>query len=126
MKIAITGGTGFIGRYILRQLARAGHSLRCWCRPTSDRSGLEVVAESLEWLQGDLNDATSSKAHVVGRDAVVHAALNRPGHVLAGEAAHLTGTMFGKSEFGWATSNRSVKELTCNQATIAPVRYLSI
>ena len=79
MKIAITGGPGFIGRYILRQLASAGHSLRCWYRPTSDRSGLEDVAASLEWLPGDLNDATSSKALVAGCDAVVHAALYRPG-----------------------------------------------
>ncbi len=27
MKIAITGGTGFVGRNIARQLARTGHSL---------------------------------------------------------------------------------------------------
>src|SRR5437879_3491075 len=75
MKIAITGGTGFIGRYILRQLAKAGHSLRCWYRPSSDRSGLDDVNRSIEWLPGDLNDEHASHQLVAGCDAVVHAAL---------------------------------------------------
>ena len=60
-EIAITGGTGFIGRYILRQLAKGGHSLRCWYRPFSDRSGLDDVNPSIEWLPGDLNDEHASR-----------------------------------------------------------------
>ena len=54
MRIAVTGGPGFIGHYIVRRLASSGHSLRCWYRPTSNRSGLEDVA--IEWLPGELND----------------------------------------------------------------------
>jgi nucleoside-diphosphate-sugar epimerase len=77
MKIAVTGGTGFIGHYILRWLAGAGHSLRAWRRPDSDRSGLEDVA--IEWLPGELNDEDASRSLVAGCDAVVHAALFRPG-----------------------------------------------
>lgn len=79
MKIAVTGGPGFIGHYILRRLATAGHSLRCWYRPTSDRSGLEDVANSIEWLTGDLNDQPASQSLVANCNAVVHAALYRPG-----------------------------------------------
>lgn len=79
MKIAVTGGPGFIGHYILRRLASAGNSLRCWYRPTSDRSGLEEIAHAMEWLPGELNDDTASKSLVAGCDAVVHAALFRPG-----------------------------------------------
>src|SRR5438067_6119920 len=77
MKIAVTGGPGFIGHYILRRLASAGQSLRCWYRPTSDRSGLEDIA--IEWLPGELNDERASQSLVAGCDAVVHAALFRPG-----------------------------------------------
>ena len=77
MRIAVTGGPGFIGHYIVRRLANSGHSLRCWYRPTSDRSGLEDVA--IEWLPGALNDQEASKSLVSGYDAVVHAALFRPG-----------------------------------------------
>src|SRR5438034_380201 len=77
MKIAVTGGSGFIGHYILRRLASAGHSLRAWYRPASDRSGLEDV--DVEWSPGELNDDEASRSLVAGCDAVVHAALFRPG-----------------------------------------------
>jgi nucleoside-diphosphate-sugar epimerase len=75
MRIAITGATGFLGRYIVRHLVEQGHSLRCWYRPTSDRSGFEREAKSLEWLEGRLGDPASTWALVRGVDAVVHAAL---------------------------------------------------
>ena len=78
MKVALTGATGFIGRYIARQLAEQGHSLRCWYRPTSDREGFDSIGE-LEWIEGDLGDRASADALVDGCDAVVHAALYRPG-----------------------------------------------
>jgi nucleoside-diphosphate-sugar epimerase len=78
MKIAVTGGTGFIGHYLLRRLAAAGHELRAWYRPASDRTGLKDVA-SIEWSPGELNDQTATAALVAGCQAVVHAALYRPG-----------------------------------------------
>src|SRR6476659_8977289 len=79
MNIAITGATGFIGHYILRHLSAAGHRLRCWFRPDSNRTGLADIAASIEWVLGDLNDQPSSERLVAGCDAVVHAALYRPG-----------------------------------------------
>lgn len=75
MQIALTGVTGFVGRYIARQLAGSGHALRCWHRRGSDRSGLESLASSIEWLEGELGDDRASAALVQGCDAVVHAAL---------------------------------------------------
>ena len=44
MKVAVTGVTGCVRRYVVRHRARAGHRLRCWCRPGSDRGGFEDVA----------------------------------------------------------------------------------
>lgn len=73
--IGITGGTGFLGRYIIRELARQGHELRCWHRPSSDRSGFEDCARQLHWQQGELGDTAATTALVQGTDAVVHAAL---------------------------------------------------
>lgn len=75
MRIGITGATGFLGRYLVRHLATAGHQLRCWYRPTSDRSGLEPWAEAIEWLPGFLGDARAATTLVNGVDAVLHAAL---------------------------------------------------
>src|SRR5207302_6152701 len=54
MRIAVTGATGFLGRYILRHLAQSGHELRCWQRADSDLGGFEDVAGSVEWLPGEL------------------------------------------------------------------------
>jgi len=84
MKIAVTGGTGFIGRYILRQLAASGHQLRCWYRPSSDRGGFDDIAERLEWLEGDLSNPQAIEGLVAGCDAVVHAALYLPGERFQG------------------------------------------
>lgn len=74
MHIAVTGGTGFLGRYILKQLAAAGHTLRGWHRPNSDRSGLDDV--KVDWLVGGLTDVKSMAELVKGVDAVVHSALD--------------------------------------------------
>lgn len=79
MKIAVTGATGFIGRYIVRQLTAAGHSLRCWYRAGSDRSGLESLPATVEWIPGELNEPRAAETIVEGCDAVVHAALYRAG-----------------------------------------------
>ncbi len=79
MLIAITGATGFLGRYIANHLAGQGHLLRCWRRPGSDRGGFDADA-AIEWIEGSLEDASSATALCRGVDAVVHAALFRPGN----------------------------------------------
>ena len=78
MRVALTGATGFIGRYIANHLAEQGHQLRCWYRPSSDRTGFDPSGD-LEWLVGDLGNPESANMLVAGCDAVVHAALYRPG-----------------------------------------------
>jgi len=78
MRIALTGATGFIGRYLVAHLVEQGHRLRCWYRITSDRSGLEHLGKSLEWVQGDLRKPASCQDLVQGCDAIVHAALYHP------------------------------------------------
>ena len=78
MKIAVTGATGFIGRYIVEELIGQGHVCRCWHRENSDLSGFDHVADSIQWLPGRLNNQQEEQ-FVAGCDAVVHAALDRPG-----------------------------------------------
>ena len=78
MQVALTGATGFIGRYIANHLADEGHSLRCWYRASSIREGFDEIS-NLQWVEGDLGDRDSTAALVDGCDAVVHAALYRPG-----------------------------------------------
>jgi len=79
MRIALTGGTGFLGRYLVQHLAQAGHSLRCWYLPDSDRSGFEDVAGAVEWLPGQLGDPAAARQLVGGTDTLVHAAVQWEG-----------------------------------------------
>ncbi len=79
MRVAVTGATGFLGRYIVRHLAGTGHTCKCWYRPRSDRGGFDGLEERIEWLPGDLSDAASMRHLAEGAEAVVHAALYRPG-----------------------------------------------
>jgi nucleoside-diphosphate-sugar epimerase len=101
MQIAITGATGFLGRYIVRQFARAGHQMRCWYRPSSDRGGFEDFAESIEWLPGDLNNIDSVHQLVRGADALVHAAVQWEGPRNKGTGSHGDpGVFFGANLTG--------------------------
>jgi nucleoside-diphosphate-sugar epimerase len=77
MKVAVTGATGFLGRYLLTHLLEQDHTCRGWSRPSSDRTGLPN--DGIEWLTGELSDARSARDLVAGCDAVIHAALDRPG-----------------------------------------------
>ena len=79
MQIAVTGATGFIGRYLVRHLTAEGHHCRCWFRPGSDRTGLEDLSARLDWVPGELGSRADCAALVAGCDAVVHAALFHPG-----------------------------------------------
>jgi nucleoside-diphosphate-sugar epimerase len=79
MRIAVTGGTGFIGRYILHQLASEGHKLQVWHRESSDRSDLKELAKNVDWQVGKLGVRLDAATLVDGCDVVVHAALDRPG-----------------------------------------------
>ena len=78
MKVAITGATGFLGRYIVAKMASAGNRCRCWYRLESDRGGFDNAA-AIEWCAGRLGDARSCCELVEGCDAVVHAGLQRAG-----------------------------------------------
>jgi nucleoside-diphosphate-sugar epimerase len=91
MKIAITGATGFLGRYLVARLAGAGHRLTCWHRPASDLGHFPepIPRGAVRWIEGSLGDGTAARNLVEGADAVVHAALHHPGGGFRGEEGDL-------------------------------------
>ncbi len=88
MRIALTGGTGFLGRYLIRHLAESGHSLRCWHRAGSDTGGFTGLENNIEWLRGELGDASAARQLVQGSDALVHAAVQWQGPRTRGQGSH--------------------------------------
>jgi dihydroflavonol-4-reductase len=68
----VTGGNGFIGSAVVRQLIAHGHTVRCLLRKTSDTARIDGLA--VERVEGDVRDAEATRAAVAGCDAVVHLA----------------------------------------------------
>ncbi|MEW4567338.1 NAD(P)-dependent oxidoreductase [Tautonia sp. JC769] len=89
MKIAVTGATGFLGRSLVSILAERGHTCRCWYRMQSDRGGFDAASRAIEWVPGSLRDPGSESALLQGCDALVHAALDRPGSGFIGAEGDL-------------------------------------
>lgn len=68
LKLAITGGTGFVGGHTLAAAAARGHSVRALSRrPQAQQAGVE-------WVAGTLDDGAALEQLVMGADAVIHIA----------------------------------------------------
>ena len=72
MKVFVTGGTGFIGGTVVRQLRERGDDVVCLVR--SPEKAAELTALGAELVSGDLGDGEAMRAGMEGCDAVVHAA----------------------------------------------------
>jgi len=70
MKIAITGSTGFVGRYMVEGLAGMGHELRLLVRP----GRASAAPRGHEQHAGDLTDKASLEGFLAGVDLLVHLA----------------------------------------------------
>jgi len=74
MKIAITGATGFIGRYMVEGLAREGHQLRALVRPGREEALVVPPEGPCEIHVGDLTQPASLEGFLSGVDLLLHLA----------------------------------------------------
>jgi nucleoside-diphosphate-sugar epimerase len=72
VKVFVTGGTGFIGGEIVRQLRDRGDEVACLVR--SPEKGARVAALGCDLVAGDLGDEAALRAGMEGCDALIHAA----------------------------------------------------
>jgi len=70
MHALVTGGSGFLGRYIVEQLAARGDRVRCLSRSAPH----EMAAERIEIVRGDIRDAGQVREACRGVDTVFHVA----------------------------------------------------
>lgn len=68
----VTGGTGFVGANVARELVAAGASVRVLARPGGDRRALTGLR--VEVVEGDLLDPASVRRAVAGVSVVYHVA----------------------------------------------------
>jgi dihydroflavonol-4-reductase len=68
----VTGATGFVGANVVRELLRAGATVRVLVRPTSDRRA--IAGLRVELAEGDLTDRASLDRAVKGAGHVFHVA----------------------------------------------------
>lgn len=71
--ILVTGGTGFLGKHIVRELLNEGHELRLLVRNLKDRQ-LPDWEPMVEVVEGDILDIVALEKAMEGVDQVVHAA----------------------------------------------------
>jgi len=72
MLVLVTGGTGFVGGYLVRELISRGHQVRCLVRPTTIPTHLQGLA--VELAPGDVTQPTTLTEACTGAGAVIHLA----------------------------------------------------
>jgi nucleoside-diphosphate-sugar epimerase len=106
MKVLVTGGTGFIGSYTLRELLAAGHEVRLFARSRAkiaqvlEPRGVEVK----DVVLSDMTDAAAVRDALKGCDAVLHAAaaveIGRGQDTFDVNTAGNRNVLFGAAELG--------------------------
>ncbi|WP_231462921.1 NAD-dependent epimerase/dehydratase family protein [Sphingomonas sp. URHD0057] len=88
MKLAITGGTGFVGQHLIEAALGAGHSVLALTRRP------QPAREGLTWIDGSLSDPASLERLIDETDAVIHAAGVLKARDMTGfELGNVTGTL---------------------------------
>lgn len=71
--ILVTGGTGFLGSYLLRALVKAGKPVRALYRSRIPGQ-VSDIADKVEWVQGDVLDVCALEDAFAGVTEVYHCA----------------------------------------------------
>jgi nucleoside-diphosphate-sugar epimerase len=68
VRIAVTGGTGFVGAHLLDAALGAGHRVNALIRRD------QPLRDGVDWILGDLQDRDALERLVDGADAILHVA----------------------------------------------------
>lgn len=75
LPVLVTGGTGFVGSYLLRYLVREGYTnVRALKRPQSTLELVSEAANRVQWIEGDVLDPFSLQEALEGVHTILHCA----------------------------------------------------
>ncbi|MCF8475197.1 MAG: NAD(P)-dependent oxidoreductase [Emcibacter sp.] len=66
--IAVTGGTGFVGKHLIRELIHQGYHVKALTRSP------QAETSNVNWIKGDLENTDSLKKLIENSDALIHLA----------------------------------------------------
>src|ERR1700744_5020722 len=74
-KVLVTGGTGFLGAYVIRELVEKGYAVRA-LRRSGTLPGFipAAILQQVDWITGDIFDVIGLEEAMEGVYGVVHAA----------------------------------------------------
>lgn len=73
--VLVTGGTGFLGAYIIKNLVEKGHGVRAIRRSAKTPFFIpEHIWQKVEWMEGDVLDVIALNDAMQGVDAIIHSA----------------------------------------------------
>jgi nucleoside-diphosphate-sugar epimerase len=72
--IFVTGATGLLGGFVCRELLDNGQKVRAVKRTSSQLTLIEDIADSIEWVHGDMNDTSFLLEALDGVTGVIHGA----------------------------------------------------
>ncbi|MBI5372778.1 MAG: SDR family NAD(P)-dependent oxidoreductase [Sphingobacteriales bacterium] len=74
-KILVTGGTGFLGSYIIKELVKKNYPVRAIRRGNKTPFWIPGdITGKVEWVEGDILDVVALQDAMEGVDTVIHAA----------------------------------------------------
>ncbi|MDZ7700781.1 MAG: complex I NDUFA9 subunit family protein [Halobacteriales archaeon] len=113
MHVLVTGGTGFVGRHLCRELDERGHDVTALAR--SPRGA--KLPSGVATVRGDVTDRDSLDSPMAGMDAVVHlVALSPLYQPKGGEARHEAVTTEGTRNVVDAAESADVERLVYQSA----------
>ncbi len=73
--VLVTGGTGFLGAYILQELIQKGYKVRAIRRSSKLPAFIaKDILDKVDWVDGDVLDVVSLQDAMEGVDTVIHSA----------------------------------------------------
>lgn len=101
MRVAVTGGTGFVGSRLLIELVKSGHDVRALTRRAPP------TESDVEWISGSLEDQKSLGRLCAGADCLIHVA----GVINASESGFEAGNVQGTAAVLDAAKSASVRRI---------------